>query len=67
MYKNIITGGEGYVGWMGYGGSIFQWHPEEKISFSYVPFDYNNVDIGNAAGLSIQRVVMDCIKGTHVS
>ena len=24
-------GRSGYVGWMGFGGSVFQWHPELKI------------------------------------
>ena len=27
----------GFFGWMGYGGSCFQWHPELQISFAYVP------------------------------
>ena len=26
---------EGYYGWLGYGGSVFQWHPELKIGFAY--------------------------------
>ena len=25
----------GYYGWQGLGGSIFQWHPELNISFAY--------------------------------
>ena len=25
----------GYFGWMGYGGSAFQWHPELQIGFAY--------------------------------
>merc|ERR1711942_421797 len=37
----------GYFGWMGYGGSVFQWHPELKIGFGYAPtllqwFDFTN-------------------------
>ena len=27
----------GYYGWMGYGGSLFQWHPKLQIGFAYVP------------------------------
>jgi len=27
----------GYFGWVGYGGSCFQWNPELQISFAYVP------------------------------
>lgn len=26
---------DGYLGWMGYGGSVFLWHPVEEIGFSY--------------------------------
>lgn len=29
----------GFFGWHGYGGSVFQWHPELEISFAYVPSD----------------------------
>merc|ERR1712224_879949 len=25
----------GYVGWMGLGGSVMQWHPEQSIAFGY--------------------------------
>ena len=25
----------GWIGWMGYGGSVFQWHPELNIGFGY--------------------------------
>ena len=25
----------GWYGWLGYGGSVFQWHPELKIGFGY--------------------------------
>ena len=28
---------DGYYGWVGYGGSVFQWHPKLKIGFAYVP------------------------------
>merc|ERR1712037_344698 len=28
---------DGYYGWIGYGGSVFQWHPKLKIGFAYVP------------------------------
>ena len=32
--------GEGFYGWMGYGGSLFCWNPTLKISFAYVPSDF---------------------------
>jgi hypothetical protein len=43
----IYGGREGFVGWMGFGGSVFQWHPEMEIGFGFVPFDYNWVDNRN--------------------
>ena len=27
----------GYYGWYGLGGSVFQWNPRLKIGFAYVP------------------------------
>ena len=35
---------EGYYGWMGFGGSVFQWNPEQQISFAYVPSDIFMLD-----------------------
>ena len=26
---------EGYYGWFGYGGSVFQWNPTDKVGFAY--------------------------------
>ena len=30
-------GRAGYFGWLGYGGSVFQWLPRHKIGFAYAP------------------------------
>ena len=30
---------EGWYGWEGIGGSVFQWNPELKISFAYIVTD----------------------------
>ena len=30
---------DGYYGWIGWGGTVFQWNPDLKISFAYVPND----------------------------
>ena len=27
------TGRDGFYGWMGFGGSVFQWNPELKIGY----------------------------------
>ena len=51
----------GYYGWMGLGGSVFQWHPEERIGFAYVPTALNPIDLFNERGKSYQKVVLDCV------
>ena len=38
---------DGFIGWMGAGGSILQWHPELKIGFGYNPFDHNYLENGH--------------------
>ena len=41
---------DGWYGWMGFGGSIMQWHPELKIGFGYVPQDLFMLDHVNLRG-----------------
>merc|ERR1719411_1294064 len=43
-------GRDGYYGWFGYGGSVFQWHPDLKISFAYTPPLLHWADAGNTIG-----------------
>ena len=45
---------EGFYGWKGLGGSVFQWHPELKIGFSYIPTDLNSHDWGNIRAGELQ-------------
>ena len=35
IYVNILY--DRYYGWIGYGGSVFQWHPKLNIGFAYTP------------------------------
>ena len=42
------NGREDYVGWFGLGGSVFQWHPQLKIGFGYVPYDFIPIDFRNS-------------------
>jgi len=51
---------EGYVGWMGLGGSVFQWHPELKIGFAYVPSLLQSLDFTNTRGSFLQAEVTKC-------
>jgi len=60
-YKNMQDGcgREGYVGWMGAGGSAFQWHPEQRIGFGYA---MNQMELtpSNERAAALQKVVLDC-------
>ena len=56
------TGREGFYGWMGLGGSIFQWHPELKIGFGYAPTSLNVLDLVNERGKAYQAEVVRCVE-----
>ncbi|CAA0079369.1 Uncharacterised protein [Halioglobus japonicus] len=60
--KALNDGREGFYGWMGLGGSLFQWHPELKIGFGYVPTSLNVLDLVNERGKSYQVEVVRCIE-----
>ena len=57
-----LFGRDGFVGWMGFGGSVFQWHPDLQISFAYVPTLLDWTDVVNAKALKLQRTVVHCAK-----
>ena len=57
-----MNGRDGYVGWMGFGGSIFQWNPDYKIGFAYVPTMLDWTDLNNSKGLKLQKSVVECIQ-----
>jgi CubicO group peptidase (beta-lactamase class C family) len=57
----INVGREGFFGWMGLGGSIFQWHPEQEIGFGYVPTSLNVLDLVNERGKAYQTEVLSSI------
>ena len=54
-------GREGFYGWMGLGGSIFQWHPEKKIGFSFVPTSLHAIDLVNERGKMFQKEILRCL------
>ncbi len=53
---------EGFCGWFGFGGSVFQWHPELQISFSYVPTQLSWYDFSASRGGELQERLVDCVK-----
>ncbi|WP_262500785.1 serine hydrolase domain-containing protein [Pseudohalioglobus sediminis] len=55
-------GREGFYGWMGFGGSIFQWHPEQDIGFAFVPTSLHYLDFLNERGKYYQAEVLRCVE-----
>ena len=53
---------EGFYGWMGFGGSVFQWHPELEIGFAYTPTLLAWYDINNTRGGELQKVMVECVR-----
>ena len=62
MERRMHEGREGFYGWFGAGGSIFQWHPEYNIGFGYVPTSLFLVDGMNERGKAYQAEVVKCVE-----
>ena len=60
--KALNTGREGFYGWMGLGGSLFQWHPQYDVGFGYVPTALNILDLVNERGKAYQAEVLHCVE-----
>ena len=60
--KSVTPGRDGFYGWMGYGGSIFQWHPEYKVGFAYTPTLLEWYSLGNNKGRLLQGEVVKCVE-----
>ena len=58
MEKALNHGREGFYGWMGLGGSVFQWHPEYQIGFAFVPTSLHVLDLCNERGKTFQTEVL---------
>ena len=48
--KGVYSNRNGFYGWMGLGGSVFQWNPQHKIGFSYVMKNAFKYDLYNGRG-----------------
>ena len=59
---DLNAGREGFYGWMGLGGSVFQWHPELEIGFAFVPTSLHAVDVFNTRGKAYQAEVLRCVE-----
>ena len=62
LERGLNAGREGFYGWMGLGGSLFQWHPAQRIGFGYVPTSLNVLDLVNERGKAYQREVLRCVQ-----
>jgi CubicO group peptidase (beta-lactamase class C family) len=62
LERDFSTGREGFYGWMGFGGSIFQWHPELDIGFAFVPTSLHVLDFLNERGKAYQAEVVACVE-----
>ena len=63
MYGNGLSSKglrDGWMGWMGFGGSVMQWHPELKIGFAYIPTCLHWYDLENLRGAKLQKKVVEC-------
>ena len=60
--RALNAGREGFYGWMGFGGSIFQWHPGHEIGFAFVPTSLHAVDLCNERGKVYQTEVLRCVE-----
>jgi CubicO group peptidase (beta-lactamase class C family) len=58
--REFNEGREGFYGWMGLGGSIFQWHPGLDIGFAFVPTSLHVLDFLNERGKRYQAEVLRC-------
>ena len=61
LEAGISLGRDGFYGWMGLGGSVFQWHPQRRIGFAYVPTALNPIDLFNERGKSYQKAIVQCL------
>ncbi len=62
LERAFNVGREGFYGWMGLGGSIFQWHPGHEIGFGFVPTSLHVLDILNERGKVYQAEVLRCVE-----
>ena len=61
IVRSLNLGRDGFYGWMGLGGSIFQWHPEWRIGFAFVPTSLHVPDFVNERGKAYQALAVECL------
>jgi CubicO group peptidase (beta-lactamase class C family) len=62
LERDFNGGREGFFGWMGLGGSIFQWNPKLDIGFGFTVTELHVLDFFNERGKVYQAEAMHCIR-----
>ena len=62
LQRAFNQGREGFYGWMGLGGSLFQWNPEQNVGFAFVPTSLHMLDLLNERGKCYQAEVLHCVR-----
>ena len=60
------SGRDGFVGWLGFGGSVMQWHPARNIGFGYTVTMLSWWDLVNTNGRKLQKEVVKCANNTQL-
>ena len=61
-FIGLNKGRDGWIGWFGYGGPIFQWNTEFKIGFGYAGTLISFFDFANTKAGTYQAKVIECAK-----
>ena len=64
--KKGRPGRDGFIGWMGLGGSVMQWHPTLRIGFGYA-MNMLEITPSNERGRVLQEAAVLCAKGIEES
>ena len=61
MGERILKSGRaGFVGWMGFGGSVMQWHPGLDMGFGYTCSLLTWWDLANTKARKLQKEAVRC-------
>ena len=61
MGERVLKSGRaGFVGWMGFGGSVMQWHPGLDMGFGYTCTLLTWWDLANTKARKLQKEAVKC-------
>ena len=59
--RMIKSGRDGFIGWLGSGGSVMQWHPGHNLGFAYTCTNFAWWDLPNSKARQLQRETVKCV------